>query len=248
MAEAGHTLPDFESFWRDGFCLLPEPDRQDALLADFRAEPEAMRLKTPSGRIEIFSATIDGFGYDDCPGHATWIEPDEWLGSAKAATFGLHLISNQPVSRLHSQYDSASHSRGQKIRGREVIRLNPVDAAARGIAAHDVVRVHNERGSCLAAAVLSNAVRPGVVQLSTGAWYDPLEPAGDASLDKHGNPNVLTRDRGTSRLAQAPSAQSCLVEVEPFTGPLPPITAFQPPDFAARPSAHPTPTQSVRIA
>ena len=36
-----------------------------------------------------------------------------------------------------------------------------------------------------------DAVRPGVVQIPTGAWYDPATP-GERSLDKHGNPNVLT--------------------------------------------------------
>jgi len=74
--------------------------------------------------------------------------------------------------------------------------------------------------------VLSEALRPGVVQLATGAWYDPVEPGG---LDAHGNPNVLTRDQGASMLSQAPSAQSCLVEVAAWTDPLPPIRAFQPP-------------------
>ncbi|MGI6852173.1 molybdopterin guanine dinucleotide-containing S/N-oxide reductase [Mesorhizobium sp. 1B3] len=236
VAEAGHTLPDFETFWKDGFCLLPELETHPALLADFRADPVAASLKTPSGRIEIFSGTIDSFGYDDCPGHPSWIEPDEWLGAERAATFGLHLISNQPAARLHSQYDSASHSRGQKIKGREVIRLNPADAAARRIREHDIVRVYNDRGACLAAAVLSDSVRPSVVQLSTGAWYDPADPSDEAPLDKHGNPNVLTRDRGTSRLAQGPSAQSCLVEVEPFEGPLPQVTAFEAPAFAGRPT------------
>ena len=234
-AEAvGHALPDFETFWQEGFCLLPESEHQPPLLECFRANPVASPLKTPSGRIEIFSDRIHGFGYDDCPGHPTWIEPDEWLGSRTAERFRLHLISNQPVSRLHSQYDSGSHSRAHKLHGREIIRLHPLDAVERGIRDQDVVRVHNERGSCLAAAVVSEALRRGVVQLSTGAWYDPTDPSADNSLDKHGNPNVLTRDRGTSRLAQGPSAQSCLVEVEPFAGPLPAITAFCPPDFVAR--------------
>ena len=45
---------------------------------------------------------------------------------------------------------------------------------------------------------------PGVVQLATGAWFDPETPGKTGSLDKHGNPNVLTRDRGTSRLGQGP--------------------------------------------
>ena len=137
-------------------------------------------------------------------------------------------------TRLHSQYDSASHSRAAKIAGREPVRINPADAAARNIKDGDIVRLYNDRGACLAAAVLSDAIRPGVAQLSTGAWFDPLDPARDDSLDKHGNPNVLTQDRGTSRLAQAPSAQSCLAEMERFDGPIPVVTAFDPPKFVSR--------------
>ena len=51
----------------------------------------------------------------------------------------------------------------------------PSDAAARGIADGDIVRLFNHRGACLAGAVLTDAVRPGVVQLATGAWYDPID-------------------------------------------------------------------------
>jgi biotin/methionine sulfoxide reductase len=80
--------------------------------------------------------------------------------------------------------------------------------------------------------VLSKDVRPGVAQLSTGAWYDPLDPSRPGSLEKHGNPNALTLDKGTSKLAQGPIAHSCLVEIEPWSGPLPPVTAFAPPATA----------------
>lgn len=235
-AELNHDLPDFETFWRNGFVTVPEPDEQVPLLAELGGSDGA-RLKTPSGKIEIFSQTIDSFGYDDCPGHAAWLEPDEWLGAERAGQFPLHLISNQPKTRLHSQYDSVGQSRASKINGREPMRINPADATARGIADGDIVRLFNDRGSCLAGAILSDAVIPGVVQLSTGAWYDPEDPAAEAPLDKHGNPNVLTRDRGTSRLAQGPSAQSCLVEIERFTGELLPVTAFDPPAFAPHPAA-----------
>ena len=92
-----------------------------------------------------------------------------------------------------------------------------------------MVRVFNDRGEVLAGARLTEAMRPGVVQLPTGAWYDPAEPGALGSLDKHGNPNVLTRDVGTSKLAQGPSAQSALVEIERYDGTLPEITAFHPP-------------------
>jgi biotin/methionine sulfoxide reductase len=72
---------------------------------------------------------------------------------------------------------------------------------------------------------------PGVIQLATGAWYDPDRPGDPDALCKHGNPNVLTRDIGTSTLGQGPTAHSTLVEVARFDGPLPPITAFAPPEI-----------------
>jgi biotin/methionine sulfoxide reductase len=107
--------------------------------------------------------------------------------------------------------------------------MHPADAATRGIADGDVVRMYNDRGACLAGAVVTDMIRTGVVQLSTGAWFDPEDPSRIGSLDKHGNPNMLTRDRGTSRLAQSCSAQTTLVEIERFEGEVPAISAFTPP-------------------
>ena len=63
----------------------------------------------------------------------------------------------------------------------------------------------------------------------SGAWYDPANPSKPGSLCKHGNPNVLTRDKGTSRLGQGPTAHSCLVEIARFEGTAPPVTAHEPP-------------------
>jgi len=234
-ASAGFTLPDFDDFWREGVVELPEPDGQEALLAAFRADPERNPLRTPSGRIEIFSQTIAQFGYPDCPPQPTWLEPAEWLGAPAALRYPLHLLSNQPATKLHSQYDHGPHSRSAKIAGREPIRLHPADATARGIADGELVRVFNDRGAVLAGVVISESIRPGVVQMATGAWYDPEDPAAAAPLDKHGNPNVLTPDHGTSRLAQGPSPNSCLVEVEIWRGDPPPVTAFDPPAIVARP-------------
>ena len=228
-------LPPFEEFWAAGRVELPTPPRRPALdFAALRADPAASPLPTPSGRIEIGSATIAGFGYDDCPGHPVWLEPAEWLGSELARRFPLHLISNQPTTRLHSQYDNGGYSQDSKIAGREPIRLHPDDAGARGIADGDVVRVFNDRGSCLAGAVLDGNLRRSVVQLSTGAWWDPVAPGDPRALDRHGNPNVLTLDKGTSRLAQGPISHTTLVELERFEGPLPAVQAFTPPELIVR--------------
>ena len=226
-------LPDFDTLWRDGVALLPEAPAPKPLLHDFRADPDKHRLNTPSGRIEIFSERIAGFAYEDCPGHPSWLEPQEWLGAPLARRYPLHLISNQPATKLHSQYDMGSHAQAAKIKQREPVRLNPADAAQRNIKSGDIVRLFNDRGECLACAVLSDAIRRGVVQISTGAWYDPAIP-GQRSLDKHGNPNVLTADRGTSRLAQATTAHSCLIEVERYVGSVPPVGCFDPPPLAKR--------------
>ena len=97
LAEKGVELPAFEEFWEAGRVELPTPPLRRALdFAALRADPAAAPLPTPSGRIELASATIAGFGYDDCPGHPAWMEPAEWLGSDLARRFPLHLISNQP--------------------------------------------------------------------------------------------------------------------------------------------------------
>jgi len=153
------------------------------------------------------------------------MEPSDAPGEGRP----LWLVANQPASRLHSQFDFGGHSSAMKRRGREVMRINPADAAPRGIGDGDIVRLFNARGACLATAALSVDVRPGVVQLPTGAWYDPEDPEDDQALCVHGNPNVLTRDVGTSSLAQGCTGQLTSVEVERFTGNLPPIRAFDPP-------------------
>ena len=228
------NLPSFEVFWETGHVELPVPDDPPVLFAAYRADPQANPLKTPSGRIEIFSDTIAAFDYDDCPGHPVWLEPAEWLGSAQAQVYPLHLLSNQPSSRLHSQLDCGEGSRSAKVAQREPVWINTDDAVARGISTGDVVRIYNARGACLAGAIVTDAIRPGVIQLATGAWFDPLDPAEIGSLDKHGNPNVLTLDKGTSKLAQCSVAQTALVEVARFTGEAPAITVFTPPAGAQR--------------
>ncbi|MFT7648502.1 MAG: biotin/methionine sulfoxide reductase [Candidatus Poriferisodalaceae bacterium] len=199
-------------------------------LDTFVADPEANPLPSPSGRIELFSETIEGYEYDDCPPHPAWMEPFERVGGAGSDRFGLHLVSSQPSGRLHSQFDFGDVSQATKIDGREPCTMNPADAAERGIDNGDVVRLYNDRGACLAVAVLSDRVMSGAVQLSTGAWYDPDEHG----MCKHGNPNVLTRDHGTSKLAQGPSAHTCIIEVERFEGVVPAITAYDTPTFVER--------------
>jgi biotin/methionine sulfoxide reductase len=232
-ASAGVELPPFDAFWDPGLLDLGAHQKPVIMLERFRADPVANPLKTPSGRIEIFSATIDSFGYADCAGHAQWQEPAEWLGSAKAKFFPLHLLSDQPHTKLHSQLDHSRLSRSNKVAGREPVTLHPHDARQRGISAGDIVRLWNDRGACLAGAVISAQIAPGVAKLSTGAWFDPQSWA-DPRLDKHGNPNALTLDIGASRLSQGCAAQTCLVEIEKVETAPPPVSAFDLPKIVSQ--------------
>jgi biotin/methionine sulfoxide reductase len=225
LADRDLPAPSFDAFWQAGSLTLPQKPDDGGKLRRFRDDPEGYPLTTPSGRVEIFSATIAGFGEADCPGHPTWMPPVD-VPSAAAPLF---MVANQPATRLHSQLDFGAHSAEGKRRGREVAAMHPDDAAARHLKNGDIIRIFNERGACLAAVRVTDGIRPGVIQLPTGAWYDPADPEEDKPLCVHGNPNVLTRDIGTSALAQGCTGQLTTVEVERFEGNLPPIQAFDPP-------------------
>ena len=146
------------------------------------------------------------------------------------------MISNQPQTKLHSQLDHGSHSRAGKIDQREPVTMHPQDAASRGLDDGDLVQIFNDRGICLAVLVVSDDVRPDIVQMATGAWLDPMMTTDGKLLCKHGNQNVLTHDLGTSKMTQGPAAMSCLVEVKKYEGTPPPMTAFDPPDIIIRTS------------
>jgi biotin/methionine sulfoxide reductase len=223
--------PTLGELQETGHFQIPEewiPPLASQVVA-FRNDPVGSPLKTPSGRIELYSETIESFGYDDCPPHPTWLEPSEWLGNAGPNS--LHMISNQPKTRLHSQWDHGETSLAGKVDGREQIGMSPADAEARDLSHGDLVRVFNDRGVCLASLAIRDDLMQGVVQLPTGAWWDPTEPGG---LCRSGNPNVLTRDVGTSKLAQGPTAQTCLVEVERYEGEAQPVQAHDHPVLLAR--------------
>ncbi len=198
-------------------------------MADFREDPLTNALGTPSGRIEIYSTTIEGFHYDDCPPHPTWIEPAEWLGAPAAAQYPLHLISPHPKYRLHSQMDNTWLREAYEVAGREPIWIHPEDAKQRNLNDGDVVRVFNGRGALLAGAIVTNRMRPGVAMLQEGAWYDPDKPGEVGALCRHGNINVLTLDTGTSKLAQGNIANTLLVQIERYADTAPTVQVFTAP-------------------
>jgi trimethylamine-N-oxide reductase (cytochrome c) len=222
-------MPDFDTFWKDGWVDFGQ-GKPWTRHADFREDPEINALGTPSGFIEIFSRKIDRFGYDDCQGHPKWFEKIERShGGPGSDKYPVWLQSCHPDQRLHSQMcDSEEYRATYTVQGREPIYMNAEDAKARGISDGDLVRVFNDRGQLLAGALISDDYPPGIARIHEGAWYGPVDET-IGSLDTYGDPNTLTMDVGTSQLAQATAANTCLVEFERFTGKAPEVMSFSGP-------------------
>jgi biotin/methionine sulfoxide reductase len=225
IRKRGGDMPPFEQFWETGHTEVPEVPLEPAL-ARFRADPEAHPLKTESGKLVLYSRKLAACAYPDCPPHPAWMEPPEWLGSAKRADFPFHLMSAQPNGRLHSQLDYGRVSQSEKHAGREAMLLNPEDARRLGLKDGDTALVSNARGRCLAGVKITADVRSGVAVLPTGAWWQPIETA-EGSLCIAGNANVLTLDVPASSFSGGCAAHTCLVAIQRYEGnaPLPEFRA-----------------------
>lgn len=230
VMERGGEMPDFDTFWAAGETPVPQR-RQVPFLSGLREDPVANPVKTESGRIVLYSKTLEACAYPDCPPHPKWVEPPEWLGAADSARHPFHLISAQPNGRLHSQLDNGRVAQSEKQSGREAVMMNPVDARRLGLKEGDTALLRNTRGRCLAGVRISDDVRTGVAVLPTGAWYQPIESA-DGALDIAGNPNVLTLDVPASAFSGGCAAHTCLVAIERYEGNAP-LPSFEKPAMVA---------------
>jgi hypothetical protein len=129
------------------------------------------------------------FGSGDRPGYPMWLEAAEWLGLERANIYPLHLLSSQPGSQLYCQLDCGEVSPSTMVAHRKPVWLDNDDVAVRGIAKGDVVQIYDN------GPVVADVIRPGIIQVATGAWFDPLALAEIGSFDKHGSPSVLTLTR-----------------------------------------------------
>ncbi len=229
-------MPRFEKFWEENKPITfkaSDKAKKWVRYEEFRNDPLLNPLGTPSGKIEIYSDTVAKMNYDDCKGHATWMVPDEFAGNVTPEA-PLALVTPHPYYRLHSQLAHTSLRQKYVVNDREPVIIHKEDAAARGIANGDIVRIFNKRGQVLAGAVVTDGIIKGTVALREGAWYDPADLGqSELPLCKNGCPNVLTRDEGTSKLAQGNSPNTCIVQVEKFTGEAPEVTVFKQPKQAS---------------
>jgi anaerobic dimethyl sulfoxide reductase subunit A len=198
---SGGVIDDFEAFRAQGLARLPAPGDAVAFARQIR---EGKPFATPSGKIEIYSTTLaakpDFYGLGPIPAIPTWIqEPAD-------PRHPLRLLSPKSRARTHSIHDNQPVlSRAD----RDDIWIHPADAAARGIADGQRVRVFNDRGATVLPARVTDRIAPGVVSIKEGAWFT----AGEGGVDTRGCANVLTADRASP--AGASTYNSAFVDVAP---------------------------------
>jgi anaerobic selenocysteine-containing dehydrogenase len=134
-------------------------------------------LRTPSGKIELFSREMEEKGYPALP---TYIPlPEE-------GDLPFLFIPAPNHNFLNSTFaHNEKHVRMEKT---PKLHMNEADAASLGVASGEKVRVWNARGECELTVAAGSDVLPGVV-VSQGLWADSTASGSKALV------NALTPDR-----------------------------------------------------
>ena len=218
----------YEELKEKGYWISPTDDELKKIkpyIRRFYDDPEGRPLKTPTGKIEFYATGLAKHFPDDKerPPVPHWIEKgeshDERLSSQRANQYPLLILSNHGRWRVHANCDDESWTHETptgKVRGwdgylYEPLWMNPRDAAARGIANGDIVKVFNERGVVLGGAYISERIMPGAVSMDHGARYDAIIPG---EIDRGGAINTITPHNITSKNATGMAVSGFLIEVE----------------------------------
>ncbi|MDD2862356.1 MAG: molybdopterin dinucleotide binding domain-containing protein, partial [Acidiphilium sp.] len=152
-----------------------------------------------------------------------------WEGRQTSDLYGrfpIQLISTHPRYSFHT-YSDGKDSTINDIEDHRilhegyyywVLRLNPADAAVRGICHHGLVRLFNERGSVLCAADVSPLIAEGVAKtFESSAVLDIFEDPRYGRVDRGGCVNLLTPRRHQVKGTSGMGCNSCLIEIAPWT-------------------------------
>lgn len=199
------SLDEMESSNRGVYSVAV---RQPAVaFSDFRADPEAHPLPTPSGKIEIFSRQLHRLDNPaEIPAVPKYIQEWESPFGPEATDYPLQAIGHHSMARVHSTHDNNDWL-NEAFPQRAF--LNPVDAVPRGIRDGDAVRIFNARGAMELRCRVTPRIMPGVVDIPQGAWWTP----DGHGVDRRGSVNVLTSERWTP-LAFGNTQHTIMVQVE----------------------------------
>ncbi|WGE89154.1 DmsA/YnfE/YnfF family dimethyl sulfoxide reductase [Actinobacillus arthritidis] len=215
MQAKDSLLPSYDDLKGMGVYKRKDPNGHFVAYKKFREDPEANPLKTPSGKIEIYSEKLAEIV-------ATWeLKEDEVIhplpiyhsgfngwDDPKREKYPFQLVGFHYKSRTHSTYgniDVLEHANRQEM------WINPIDAERYQLKDGDMVRVFNEIGETRLPVKVTPRIMPGVLGMGQGAWHK-ANMFGD-KVDHGGNINVLTTLR-PSPLAKGNPQHSNLVQIE----------------------------------
>ncbi len=207
-AMAGISL---ESLRRTGWARLNLPS------ADEYAPHAEGNFPTPSGKVEFRSSIAADVGNfvvplfrqgsnEFQPGGTVdplphYVPPRETAGTG----YRLNLIS--PKSHAYLNSSAGDQPAQRRVQGEQAVMVHPQDAAERGVADGQYIRVFNDRGQFAALARITDEIAPGVVMAPMGAW--PKNAKGHSTVNAV-TPFVF------ADLGNAPTFSDTRVEIEPI--------------------------------
>lgn len=204
--ENNEDFPTYEEFKEIGYYKKVGGGGVIAM-KDFVADPVANPLKTPTGKIEIYSPTLAAMNDpDEIPAIPKYIPEWEGVSDPLREKYPLLMGGHHSVQRSHSTFDNVAAMQEAHA---QALWMNTLDAEARGIKNGDLVKVFNDRGVVQVPAYVTNRLRPGVTSLPQGAWFTPDENG----VDIRGCVNTLTKYHPTP-FAKGNPQHTNLVQVE----------------------------------
>lgn len=213
----------FRWFWENRKKDVPEPQ---PLPSDY-AQEYLRGLQTQSGKIEFECNSLIRASDPERPPIVQY--KPSWEGAHSGdlyKKYPLQLLTPHSKYSFHTQGDGKGSfllnipDHRVKIGDHHywIIRINAEDAAGRGIKKHDLVKVYNDRGAVICAAVPSQRLPRGVCHgYESSAIYDPMGEPGK-SVDRGGCLNLLTPHRTQTRSTHSLAGANSLVEIKPWDG------------------------------
>ncbi|MDD7569469.1 MAG: molybdopterin-dependent oxidoreductase [[Actinobacillus] rossii] len=208
-------MPSYEEMKTVGIYKRKCPDEHVVAFKDFRQDPEANPLKTPSGKIEIYSEQLANIAN-------TWeLAEDDVIhplpvfaagfnsvADPKKAQYPFQLVGFHYKARTHSSYGNIDVLQAANP---QEVWINPIDAKQKNIQDGELVRVFNEIGETRLPAKITPRIMPGVLGMGQGAWHQ-ANMFGDR-VDHGGCVNTISTHR-PSPLAKGNPQHSNLVQIE----------------------------------
>ena len=198
-------MPTYEDFKKEGIYIFKDAPKVVAFEAQRKGEKP---FDTPSGKVEIYSPTLEAMKDHKIPPVPGYVEVEE--GPGKSEKYSLQLIGWHTKGRAHSL---GFHNKELMKRYPQVLWMNPEDGAKRGLCSEDLAEVWNDRGVMIVPVLLTENILEGVVAIAQGAWHQ----ADQQGRDVQGSMNVLTSQEPTP-LAKGNPQHTNLVEVRKFQG------------------------------